>query len=232
MRVPEGGQQRPLTRNGAPIVSCFARRGDSLRGVLPRMNRIMIENGIGIGHGLGMFAPFGDGGFFRGAFVPRFPCTFGAAVTWGYSRYGPSGAGWRAIVSGAGWRAIISGGRLACHYLSGPLGVPLSPGAAWRAIISRGRLACHCLRGRLAPNYLRGRLAPNYLRGRLAYSCQAPCQTWPKDCLIPTEKGSQIRDAPKETADPRSFSSQSVMVSIGRNRNLLSPFQRDRADFR
>jgi len=141
----------------------------------------------------------------------------------------------------------------------GPVGVPLSPGAAWRAIISRGRLACHCLRGRLAchclrgrlachclrgrlapnylrgrlaPNYLRGRLAPNYLRGRLAYSCQAPCQTWPKDCLIPTEKGSQIRDAPKETADPRSFSSQSVMVSIGRNRNLLSPFQRDRADFR
>ena len=141
-------------------------------------------------------------------------------------------------------------GRLACHCLRGLLGVPLSPGAAWRAIISRGRLACHCLRGRLAchclrgrlachclrgrlaPNYLRGRLAPNYLRGRLAYSCQAPCQTWPKDCLIPTEKGSQIRDAPKETADPRSFSSQSVMVSIGRNRNLLSPFQRDRADFR
>jgi len=47
------------------------------------MRWIKIENGIGIGHGLGMFAPFGDGGFFRGAFVPRFPCTFGAAVTWG-----------------------------------------------------------------------------------------------------------------------------------------------------
>ena len=83
--------------------------------------------GIGLGLGLGMFAPFGDGAFL-GASVPWFPCTFGAAVTWGYCRYGPSGAAWRPIVS----------------------------------------------------------------RGRLAHSCQASCQTRPKDCLTPTEKAPQI----------------------------------------
>ena len=87
------------------------------------MRRIKIQNGMGIGHGLGMFAPFGDGAFL-GASTPRFPCTFGAAVTWGYSRFSPSGA--------------------------------------------------HCL------------------RGRLAHGCQAPCQTWPKDCSFPTEEASQI----------------------------------------
>ena len=63
MGVPGGGQQKPLTGdgvpigNGVPIVSRFARRGDSLRGVLSRMSRIKIGNGIGIGLGFGMFAP-------------------------------------------------------------------------------------------------------------------------------------------------------------------------------
>jgi hypothetical protein len=57
MGVPGGGQQEPLTGNGVPIVSCFARRGDCLRGVLSRMSRIKIENGIRIGLGFGMFAP-------------------------------------------------------------------------------------------------------------------------------------------------------------------------------
>ena len=52
------------------------------------MRWIKIENGIGIRHGFEMFAPFGDGVFW-GASVPRFPCTFGAAVTWGYSKYRP-----------------------------------------------------------------------------------------------------------------------------------------------
>ena len=46
------------------------------------MRWIKIENGIGIGDGFGVFAPFGDGAFL-GASTPRFPCTFGAAVTWG-----------------------------------------------------------------------------------------------------------------------------------------------------
>jgi len=120
-----------------------------------------------------------------------------------------SGAGWRRIISGAGWRPIISGAGWR-RIISGAGWRRIISGAAWRAVISRGRLACHCLRGRLAPDYLRGWLAPNYfrgrlachclrgwlapdyLRGRLAHSCQAPCQTWPKDCLIPTEKASQI----------------------------------------
>jgi hypothetical protein len=177
MGVPEGGQQKPLTGSGVligePIVSCLARRGDSLRGVLSRMRWIKIENGIGIGHGFGMFAPFGDGAFLGGVY-PQVPLHLRRGGHLGLFKVWPL------------W------GRLACHYLSGPLGVPFSLGAAWRAIISRGRLACHCLQGRLACRCLRGRLACRCLRGRLAHSCQAPCQTWPKNCLIPMEKASQI----------------------------------------
>jgi hypothetical protein len=119
MGVPGGGQQKPLTRNGVPIVSYFARRGDCFRGALSRMRGLKIENGIGMGHGFGMFVPFGDG-FFWGPFAPGFPCAFGAAVTWGWqsrrrlSRYGPSGAA---------WCPIVSRGCLAFNYLSGTLGV-------------------------------------------------------------------------------------------------------------
>jgi hypothetical protein len=58
------------------------------------MGWIKIEDGIGIGHGSDMFALFEDGAFVGGASVPRFPCTFGAAVTWGYSRYGPYRGRW------------------------------------------------------------------------------------------------------------------------------------------
>jgi len=57
--------------------------------------------------GLGCSPPSGTG-LLWGAFVPRFPCTFGAAVTWGWrsrrrlSRCGPFGAPWRPIVSRGG----------------------------------------------------------------------------------------------------------------------------------
>ena len=98
MGVPGGGQQKPLTGNSEPIVSCFARRGDSLRGVLSRMSWIKFTNGIGIGHGFGMFAPIGDGAFWGGG------GHLGLVMVWPLR------------------------GRLACHCLSVPLGVPLSPG--------------------------------------------------------------------------------------------------------
>jgi len=154
MGVPGGGQQKPLTGNGVPIVSCFARSGDSLRGVLSRMRWIKIENGIGIGHGFGMFAPFGTGFFggrlSPGSLAPSARRSPGAIQ--GMASPGPPGV-------------PLSPGPLGVPLSPRPLGVPLSLGAAWRAIISRGRLA---------------------------HSCQAPCQTWPKDCLIPTEKASQI----------------------------------------
>jgi hypothetical protein len=174
MGVPEGGQQKPLTGSGvligAPIVSCLARRGDCLRGVLSRMRWIKIQNGIGIGHGFGMFAPFGDAAFLGGVY-PQVPLHLRRGGHLGLFKVWPL------------W------GRLACHYLSGPLGVPLSLGAAWRAIISIQGLAPL---GPLGVPLSRGRLACRCLRGRLAHSCQAPCQTWPKNCLIPMEKASQI----------------------------------------
>jgi len=117
MRVPEGGQQRPLTRNGAPIVSCLARSGDCLRGVLSRMRRIKIQNGMGIGHGLGlgMFAPFGDGAFLGGVY-PQVPLHLRRGGHLGLAKPSKTFKVWPLR------------GRLACHYLSGPLGVPLSPG--------------------------------------------------------------------------------------------------------
>ena len=52
---------------------------------------------LGWGLGLGCSPPSGTG-LLGEVSVPRFPCTFGAAVTWGYSRYGPSGAAWRITV--------------------------------------------------------------------------------------------------------------------------------------
>jgi len=151
MGVPGGGQQKPLTRNGVPIVSCFARRGDCLRGVLSRMRWIKIENGIGIGHGFGTFAPFGDGAFW-GASVPRFPCTFGAAVTWGYSRYGPSGA--HCLRDPLSPGPIVSG----THCLRDPLSPgPIVSGAhCLRGPFSAGPIVsgAHCLRGPLSPGPL------------------------------------------------------------------------------
>jgi hypothetical protein len=122
MQVPEGGQQRPLTRNGAPIVSCFARRGDCLRGVLSRMSRIVIAIemlsglGIGLGLGFGMFAPFGDGLFFGGV-CPQVPL---------HLRRG----GHLGLVQGVA--------------PPGPLGVQLSLSVACRPMISRGGLAYRC----------------------------------------------------------------------------------------
>ena len=67
--------------------------------------------------GLGCSPPSGTG-LLWGAFVPRFPCTFGAAVTWGWrsrrrlSRCGPFGAAFGAAF-GAPWRPIVSRGGLA-----------------------------------------------------------------------------------------------------------------------
>jgi hypothetical protein len=88
MGVPGGGQQKPLTGNCEPIVSCFARRGDSLRGVVIShemdQDREWDRNWAWVWD----VRPLRDGVFW-GACVPRFPCTFGAAVTWGL--YIPSG---------------------------------------------------------------------------------------------------------------------------------------------
>jgi len=118
MGVPGGGQQKPFTRNGVPIVPHFARRGDSLRGVLSRMRWIKIENGIGIGigvgHGFGMFALFEDGAFLGGV-CPQVPSHLRRSVTWGYSRCGPSGAHCL--------RGPLSAGPIVCgaHCLRGPL---------------------------------------------------------------------------------------------------------------
>jgi hypothetical protein len=134
MRVPEGGQQRPLTRNGAPIVSCLPRRGDCLRGVLPRMNRIMIENGIGIGHGFGMFAPFWDGAFFGGRLSPgslapsarRSPGAIQGLAPSGPLRVQlPLGS---AIQGTAPPGPIVRGAAIQGLAPPGPLGVPLSAG--------------------------------------------------------------------------------------------------------
>ena len=96
------------------------------------MRWIKIENGIGIRHGFGTFAPFGDEAFLGGV-CPQVPLHLrrgghlGLFKVWplrGPLSAGPivCGAAWRAIVSGAAWRAIVSGGRLACHCLRGPLG--------------------------------------------------------------------------------------------------------------
>ena len=82
------------------------------------MRWIKIENGIGIGHGFGMFAPFGDGAFFWGV-CPQVPLHLRRGGHLGLFMVWPLR------------------GRLACHSLSGPvgaelfpgpLGVPLSPG--------------------------------------------------------------------------------------------------------
>jgi hypothetical protein len=121
MGVPGGGQQKPLTRNGVPIVSYFARRGDCFRGALSRMRGLKIENGIGMGHGFGMFVPFGDGFF------------------WG--RLPPGSLAPSARRSHGAGKAVEDFQGMA---LPGPLGAQLSLGGAWRSIISRGRLAYSC----------------------------------------------------------------------------------------
>ena len=182
MQVPEGGQQEPFTGNGLPIVSHFARRGDCLRGALSHMSRIVIAMemlsglGIGLGLGFGMFAPFGDGAL-GGASVPRFPCTFGAAVTWGYSRCGPSGAACRPVVSGAAWHPIV-------YSRCGPSGAacrPVVSGAAWHPIVSRCGLPSNCFSVWLAIQLsLSVACRPMISRGGLAYRCRAPWQTWLK----------------------------------------------------
>ena len=74
MRVLEEGQQKPSIPNDVSIMS------------------------NGIGTEIDMFALFEDGSFM--GCIPRFPCAFGAAVTWGYSRSVPYGATCRPIVSG------------------------------------------------------------------------------------------------------------------------------------
>jgi len=164
MQVPEGGQQRPLTRNVAPIVSCLARRGDCLRGVLSRMRRIKIQNRMGIGHGLGlgMFAPFGDGAFWAVS-IPRFPCTFGAAVTWGYSCSPPSG-------TGLSWGASIPrfpctfGAAVTWGYSCSPPPGPIICGAAIHVRTLRGQLSAEPLSARLSvalPDMAKGLLLPH-----------------------------------------------------------------------
>ena len=107
MQGPRRGPTKTFNLERRPhrVLFC-AKRGLSSTGIISH-ERIKIENGIGIGHGFGVFAPFGDAVFFGGASVPRFPCTFGAAVTWGYSRCGPSGAGWRPTIFGD---AVFLGG--------------------------------------------------------------------------------------------------------------------------
>ena len=106
------------------------------------MSPIGIENGVGLG--LGMFAPFGDGAL-GGAFVPRFPCTFGAAVTWGYSRYGPFGAGWNVVVSGDGWRTATFGAGWNV-VVSGDGWRTATFGAGWHVVVSGGgwRIVTRC----------------------------------------------------------------------------------------
>jgi len=160
MGVPGGGQQKPLTGNGVPIVSCFARSGDSLRGVLSRMRWIKIENGIGIGHGFGMFAPFGDGAFFGGV-CPQVPLHLRRGGHLGLFKVWPLRGRLACHCLRGRLACRCLRGRLACHYLSGPLGVPLSLGAAWRIVVRR--LARHGQRIASSP---RKRLRKSEMRPR------------------------------------------------------------------
>ena len=86
------------------------------------MSRIKIGNGIGIGPGFGVFAPFGDGAFWGGV-CPQVPLHLRRGGHLGLFKVWPLR------------------GRLASNCLSGWLGVQLSLGVAWR--IDVGRLARH-----------------------------------------------------------------------------------------
>jgi hypothetical protein len=136
------------------MVSHFARRGHCLRGALSRISWVKIGNDIGIGHGFGMFAPFGDGAFLGGV-CPQVPLHLRRGGHLGLFKVWPLR------------------GRLAPSYLRRRL----APSYL------RRRLAPSYLRRRLAPSYLRRRLALSYLRSGLAYGCRASCQTWLKSYI-------------------------------------------------